>query len=308
MKQMYLTMMLVIFTAGFGFSQDVITKKTGEEIKVKVLEVGNSEIKFKKFENQDGPVYSIPRLEILMIRYENGTKDIFNEPAKPAEVIQPEAAVQPDVQPVEQKKEVVKKRYSNRIGIILGGGSGFKNVTIGFLNDGTKVAISFGGGSGGGLEYGYEFSRHFDLGGIIFYQSSSLSSDVANAKMTFTRAFLSVTPALIVPLTKKDKTRFKFGVGLDWFFFSNLSTDLSKISGGFKDEWKYKNAFGEHLNITFELNTNNKRFSFSGQLKFYNVNYSFDKETNGYVPVDDDLEKPTGSGVDFLLGFAYHFR
>ncbi len=60
-------------------AQDYITKKTGDDIKAKVLEITTSEIKYKKFDNLDGPTYSISKSEILMIRYENGTKDIFNE-------------------------------------------------------------------------------------------------------------------------------------------------------------------------------------------------------------------------------------
>lgn len=63
----------------FGYSQDVITKKTGEDIKSKVIDVGLTEVKYKKFENLNGPTYSVLKSDILMIRYENGTKDIFIE-------------------------------------------------------------------------------------------------------------------------------------------------------------------------------------------------------------------------------------
>lgn len=59
-------------------SQDVITKNNGEDIKSKVLEVGEESIKYKKFSNLNGPTYTLKKSEILMIRYENGEKDIFN--------------------------------------------------------------------------------------------------------------------------------------------------------------------------------------------------------------------------------------
>lgn len=61
------------------FSQDVITKKSGEDIQGKVLEVNQNDIKFKKADNPNGPTFSVSKSEILIIRYENGTKDIFNE-------------------------------------------------------------------------------------------------------------------------------------------------------------------------------------------------------------------------------------
>lgn len=61
------------------YSQDIITKKDGTDIKAKVSEISDSEVKYKKYENLDGPTYSLLKSEILLIRYENGTKDVFTE-------------------------------------------------------------------------------------------------------------------------------------------------------------------------------------------------------------------------------------
>ena len=58
-------------------AQDVLTLKTGEEIKAKIQEVGVSDIKYKKFDNLNGPTYAIMKAEVFMIKYENGTKDVF---------------------------------------------------------------------------------------------------------------------------------------------------------------------------------------------------------------------------------------
>jgi len=64
-------------------AQDIITKKDGSEIQSKVTEVTTTEIKYKKFDNQTGPTYTMPRSEAFMIKYENGTKDVFaNESSK----------------------------------------------------------------------------------------------------------------------------------------------------------------------------------------------------------------------------------
>jgi hypothetical protein len=62
-----------------AFSQDVITQKTGEDIQAKILEVNQTEIKYKKFDNQTGPTFTVLKSDVQMIRYENGTKDIFNQ-------------------------------------------------------------------------------------------------------------------------------------------------------------------------------------------------------------------------------------
>jgi len=82
MKKIILTTLVSIFTASLCFSQDIITKKSSEDIQAKVLEVTTVEVKYKKFDNQNGPTYTILKSDLLMIRYENGTKDIFTEEKK----------------------------------------------------------------------------------------------------------------------------------------------------------------------------------------------------------------------------------
>ena len=57
----------------------MITKKTGEDISGKILEVTSSEIKYKKADNLDGPIFTISKSEVLIIRYKNGTKDVFSD-------------------------------------------------------------------------------------------------------------------------------------------------------------------------------------------------------------------------------------
>jgi hypothetical protein len=59
-------------------SQDVIVLKNGGELKAKILEVLPDVVKYKKWDNQDGPSYSESKTNIIMIKYQNGTKDVFN--------------------------------------------------------------------------------------------------------------------------------------------------------------------------------------------------------------------------------------
>ena len=60
-------------------AQDVIVKKDGSTIVSKVLEITSTEVKYKKFTNQNGPTYTIPKTEIQAINYENGEKETFGE-------------------------------------------------------------------------------------------------------------------------------------------------------------------------------------------------------------------------------------
>ena len=78
MKKIFLAIALIVFNISI-YAQDIIIKKNGEEIKAKIEEIGVTEIKYKKFENLAGPSYTIPKSNVLMIRHENGTNDIFNE-------------------------------------------------------------------------------------------------------------------------------------------------------------------------------------------------------------------------------------
>jgi len=75
MKNLFVVMLFSCST--FVCAQDVIVKRDGSTILSKVLEVNTSEIKYKKFSNQDGPTYTINKSEIMSINYENGEKDTF---------------------------------------------------------------------------------------------------------------------------------------------------------------------------------------------------------------------------------------
>jgi hypothetical protein len=75
--------LLFVFLLGYffshnAFSQDIMVLKNGDEVKVKVAEVLQDIIKYKKWENQDGPLYSEPKSNVFMIKYQNGTKDVFS--------------------------------------------------------------------------------------------------------------------------------------------------------------------------------------------------------------------------------------
>lgn len=70
-----------------GFAQDVLTKRNGDELQVKVTKVSADEVEYKKWANPDGPSYVVPKAEVFMIKYQNGDKDVFDPApaAKPAE-------------------------------------------------------------------------------------------------------------------------------------------------------------------------------------------------------------------------------
>jgi len=78
MKRIILVFFAAFSVSMFCFSQDVITLRSGVIIQSKILEIGQTDIKYKKFDNQNGPVYVVMKSDVTGILYENGTKDVFN--------------------------------------------------------------------------------------------------------------------------------------------------------------------------------------------------------------------------------------
>jgi len=79
----FLSIPFLFLLASFSaVAQDVILKKNGDEVKSLVTEVTDEAIKYHKFDNPTGPVYSIKKAEVFMITYKNGSKDVFKEEAQ----------------------------------------------------------------------------------------------------------------------------------------------------------------------------------------------------------------------------------
>lgn len=68
----------ILFSAPV-LAQDVIIFKNGEELQVKVKEVTPTSVAYLKYENLNGPTYSESRAAIFMVKYENGSKDVFSD-------------------------------------------------------------------------------------------------------------------------------------------------------------------------------------------------------------------------------------
>ncbi|MBI5009525.1 MAG: hypothetical protein HZB98_07745 [Bacteroidia bacterium] len=68
-----------------SFAQDLLKLKSGKEIKVSIVEETNDVIKYREYENQSGPVYTITRDKIESISYKKGARE--NQSAKPKEQV-----------------------------------------------------------------------------------------------------------------------------------------------------------------------------------------------------------------------------
>ena len=78
MKIFIITLFCFSFTIS-THAQDKIMFIDGTEILSKVIEINNTEIKYKLFDNQNGPTIITLKKNIFIIKYENGTKEVFTE-------------------------------------------------------------------------------------------------------------------------------------------------------------------------------------------------------------------------------------
>jgi hypothetical protein len=71
MKKIFFLVLVIFFTTQL-FAQDKIYKLKGTVIKAKVIEIGTDEIKYKLYDNPDGPVYVVDKSTLNRIEYADG--------------------------------------------------------------------------------------------------------------------------------------------------------------------------------------------------------------------------------------------
>lgn len=75
----------IIFTICFAIigiavqAQDIIVFHDASEIEAKVTNITPDEVTYKRFDNLEGPSYTIAKSDIFFIKYANGTKDVFGQ-------------------------------------------------------------------------------------------------------------------------------------------------------------------------------------------------------------------------------------
>lgn len=100
-KLLFLSILTCItLSTNFLFAQDTIVKKDGKIIVSKVIEISPTEIKYKKWDNLDGPTYVIYREDVRKIKYANGTEEI----------------ILPDVYSTNQEAQIINKTQAVKMG------------------------------------------------------------------------------------------------------------------------------------------------------------------------------------------------
>lgn len=77
MKKFLLFFLLLTFISHISFTQDKIFRKNGKIVEAKIVEIGSDEIKYKEFNNPDGPIYVLETDRISKIVYADGRTEKF---------------------------------------------------------------------------------------------------------------------------------------------------------------------------------------------------------------------------------------
>lgn len=90
MQKSIVTTLLFTTVAHLCTAQDTIVHKSGQSVQAKIIEITPTEVKYKRFDNPEGPLFIDAKSDITMIQYENGTKETSGIETKFAEKSVPE--------------------------------------------------------------------------------------------------------------------------------------------------------------------------------------------------------------------------
>lgn len=85
MKNLFCLIFLIAF--GASYAQDQLFKKDNSKIDVKIIEINQTEVKYKLFTYQDGPTIIVSKNDVAMIIYQNGSHEVFNNQSTPTKTV-----------------------------------------------------------------------------------------------------------------------------------------------------------------------------------------------------------------------------
>jgi len=77
LRKVLLSAVYFIYLSCTCFAQDIIITKDSRKINAKVTEVNVDNVRYKNFDNQDGPIYTILKSDIASILYQNAQVESF---------------------------------------------------------------------------------------------------------------------------------------------------------------------------------------------------------------------------------------
>jgi hypothetical protein len=159
-------------------AQDVLYKTDNTKQEVKVTEITGTAIKYKEFNNPDGPLYIINKNEVALIVYQNGKHEVFNTVNAFPAYVDPSTKKLKRFQKVTEHKQVI---FLNTIEFLNSGvgvsylrefGDGKFDLHIPFATSFGSPGMDNGLSAFGGLG-GYKLNKtNYDIGLGLYFNTS----------------------------------------------------------------------------------------------------------------------------------------
>lgn len=147
MKRLFTVVVLLALSITAAMAQDLIVKQDGETIKAYRTDVGKTAVYYRLEDNDETPILSIPKADVLIIKMQDGTKIVMDE-EEPKAIAENDVAKNEDeyvprfpVEPVADPEAIAKAEIGSLIEFY----------------DGSKGVVFYLDGNGHGLAvYLYE--------------------------------------------------------------------------------------------------------------------------------------------------------
>lgn len=83
MLKHFLVFLIYVVTALSASAQDTLVMRNGDQLLVKIEVIDVSEISYRKFDNLNGPLHIVAKADVFMVKYQNGTHDVFSSAEAP---------------------------------------------------------------------------------------------------------------------------------------------------------------------------------------------------------------------------------
>jgi len=319
------TIILLLVSILSAHAQDIITKTNGDDIKAKVLEVTQTDIKYKRFESPDGPAYTISKADVLMIRYQDGTKDIFttetNTKKKDDEIIYKKKE-----KPVKTKQKKPMPANTPTGYIVIGGGFSFP---IGAFSstDGTNPSSGYAMTGGGGFiecampikhsHFGIAFNAAFNVNNINMGEYNSnwnLNNPGYNSfwqtDVSYSTISLMAGGYFTYPV-KKFSFDLKLLAGLAVCTFPSVAVYVEDLTThpatsaneNVNSDTEYTFAYGGNISVRYAIV---KHFCVLAQVGLISANPTYSLTLSGSNTQTITSQQPT-TIVNLSAGFGYQF-
>lgn len=319
MKKNLLLLSAMLVISVISKAQDILNTKKGEEIKVKVLEITNTEVKYKKFDNVNGPTYTVDKSEISFIKYENGTIEKFDE----------KKTTTPINEKFKEKKSVrfFDPTDSNTIDAGFWGvnfGLSLPTNDFGSIDKTSQSAGRASNGSNASYQINYQFGKKKRHGIILQFLSQSFERDNAAYSDRLSNIF-GLTVINSVNKGKNSMGMFGIGHNIRWklnfknsialrYILSYSSFTTPGVEATFSNGNKFTNSEGKGNTIAFSLGlhyknniTNSLCFlaNIENTAQTFNYNTDATYTGNSNSVLDNSLSV---NNYNFSVGFGFRIQ